>query len=108
MNKMLMSVGLAFALAGAGLLPARAQTPAALTGQVTSGEEGPMEGVLVSAKKAGSTVTITVVSDAQGNYSFPAAKLDPGNIRCAFGRSDTISTGRPAWTWPRNSRRNTT
>jgi streptogramin lyase len=78
MNKMLMSVGLAFALAGAGLLPARAQTPAALTGQVTSGEEGPMEGVLVSAKKAGSTVTITVVSDAQGNYSFPAAKLEPG------------------------------
>ena len=78
MNKMLMSVGLAFALAGAGLLPARAQTPAALTGQVTSGEEGPMEGVLVSAKKAGSTLTITVVSDAQGNYSFPAAKLEPG------------------------------
>ena len=78
MNKMLMSVGLAFALAGAGLLPARAQTPAALTGQVTSGEEGPMEGVLVSAKKAGSTVTISVVSDAQGNYSFPAAKLEPG------------------------------
>jgi streptogramin lyase len=78
MNKMLMSVGLAFALAGAGLLPARAQTPAALTGQVTSGEEGAMEGVLVSAKKAGSTVTITVVSDAQGNYSFPATKLEPG------------------------------
>ena len=78
MNKMLMSVGLAFALAGAGLLPAGAQTPAALTGQVTSGEEGPMEGVLVSAKKAGSTVTITVVSDAQGNYSYPAAKLEPG------------------------------
>jgi streptogramin lyase len=78
MNKMLMSVGLAFALAGAGLLPAGAQTPAALTGQVTSGEEGPMEGVLVSAKKAGSTVTISVVSDAQGNYSFPAAKLEPG------------------------------
>ena len=78
MNKILISVGLAFALAGSGLLPARAQTSAALTGQVTSGEEGPMEGVLISAKKAGSTVTITVVSDAQGNYSFPAAKLEPG------------------------------
>jgi virginiamycin B lyase len=77
MNKILISVGLALALAGTGLLPARAQTPAALTGQVTSGEEGPMEGVLISAKKAGSTVTITVVSDAQGNYSFPAAKLEP-------------------------------
>jgi virginiamycin B lyase len=78
MNKILISVGFALALAGAGLLPAQAQTPAALTGQVTSGEEGAMEGVLVSAKKAGSTVTIAVVSDAQGNYSFPAAKLEPG------------------------------
>ena len=94
MNQMLMSVGLAFALAGAGLLPAGAQTPAALTGPVTSGEEGPMEGVLVSAKKAGSTVTITVVSDAQGNYSFPAAKLEPGQSSLRIGRSDTISTGR--------------
>ena len=37
-----------------------------------------MEGVLISAKKAGSTITITVVSDAQGNYSFPATKLEPG------------------------------
>src|SRR6476661_8348737 len=76
MNKILISIGLALALAGPGLLPAQAQTSAALTGQVSSGEEGPMEGVLISAKKAG--VTITVVSDAQGNYSFPAAKLEPG------------------------------
>ena len=37
-----------------------------------------MEGVLVSAKKAGSTVTITVVSDKDGRYSFPASKLEPG------------------------------
>ena len=78
MNKILISVGLALALAGPGLLPAQAQTPAALTGQVSSGEAGPMEGVLISAKKAGSTITITVVSDAQGNYSFPATKLEPG------------------------------
>src|SRR3954452_5755306 len=78
MNKILISVGLAIALAGPGLLPAQAQEPAALTGQVSSGEEGPMEGVLISAKKAGSTITISVVSDAQGNYSFPAANLEPG------------------------------
>jgi virginiamycin B lyase len=44
--------------------PSAAQT--ALTGQVTSQEEGPMEGVLVSAKKEGSNITITVVSDARG------------------------------------------
>ena len=50
----------------------------ALTGLVSSAEEGAMEGVLVGAKKAGSTITVTVVSDAQGRYSFPAAKLEPG------------------------------
>ena len=37
-----------------------------------------MEGVLVSAKKAGSTVTTTVVSDQQGRYRFPRARLEPG------------------------------
>ncbi len=50
----------------------------ALTGQVTSAEEGAMEGVLVSAKKAGGNITITVVSDKNGRYSFPANKLAPG------------------------------
>src|SRR5262249_48248831 len=59
-------------------LPAHAQSPIALTGQVTSAEAGAMEGVLVSAKKAGSTLTIAVVSDAKGVYSFPAGKLEPG------------------------------
>src|SRR5262249_7490238 len=53
-------------------------TSTALTGTVRSQEEGAMEGVLVSAKKAGSTVTVTVVSDAQGRYSFPRARLEPG------------------------------
>ena len=38
-----------------------------------------MEGVLVSAKKAGSAVTVTVVSNEQGRYAFPADRLDPGN-----------------------------
>ena len=57
---------------------------AALTGQVTSAEEGPMEGVLVSAKKQSSTITITVVTDAKGQYSFPADRLDPGNYALAI------------------------
>ena len=51
---------------------------AALTGVVSSQEEGPMEGVLVSAKKTGSTIRITVVSDEQGRYSFPRNRLEPG------------------------------
>ena len=37
-----------------------------------------MEGVLVSAKQAGSTITITVVSDEKGEFSFPASKIGPG------------------------------
>src|SRR5438552_12609135 len=37
-----------------------------------------MEGVLISARKAGATITIKVVSDEQGRYSFPSMKLPPG------------------------------
>src|SRR5207247_7343260 len=66
-----LSAALAAYCAGA---PART----ALAGKVSSTEEGAMEGVLVSAKKAGSTITITVVSDKEGRYGFPAAKLEPG------------------------------
>ncbi len=51
---------------------------AQLSGTVRSAEEGAMEGVIVSAKKQGSTITVSVVSDAQGRYAFPAAKLAPG------------------------------
>src|ERR1700730_11563075 len=78
MKNVLMSVCLALVLLPAGFLPAHAQAPAALSGQITSAEEGAMEGVLVSARKAGSNITVTVVSDAQGNFSFPAGKLEPG------------------------------
>ena len=60
--------------------PGRAEEPhsIALTGRVSSTEEGQMEGVLISAKKAGSTMTITVVSDDQGRYRFPSSKLPAG------------------------------
>jgi hypothetical protein len=56
----------------------RAQGAVALSGQVTSAEEGAMEGVLTSVKKAGATITVTVASDAQGRYRFPATKVEPG------------------------------
>lgn len=56
----------------------------ALTGQVTSSEEGPIEGVLVSAKKAGGTITVTVVTDDQGRYRFPIERLDPGHYELAI------------------------
>ena len=75
----------------------RAQAPSAvaLTGQVTSAEEGPMEGVLVSARRAGAKVTVTVVSDAQGRYRFPAARLEPGQYTLTI-RAPRFDLGGPA------------
>src|SRR4029077_11076736 len=66
-----------------GSMPAaQAQKPAtaALTGRVSSDLEGPMEGVLGRSKREGKTIIITVVSDREGNYSFPASRLTPGKF----------------------------
>ena len=62
----------------------RAAGPTALTGVVSSVDEGPMEGVLVSVRKAGATRTTTVVSDGQGRYRFPRARLDAGSYAVAI------------------------
>jgi virginiamycin B lyase len=72
---------LGFVMAAAVLVAGlRAQSPSsiALSGQVRSAEEGAMEGVLISAKRADSAITVTVVSNAEGRYQFPSAKLPPG------------------------------
>ena len=70
------TVAVTFTLFGAGT---HCSTAAAqvLSGRVSSAEENAMEGVVVSAKKAGSTVTVSVISDQKGNFSFPAAKIEP-------------------------------
>jgi len=61
-------------------LPALAQSQApALEGKVTSAAEGAMEGVVVSAKADGSTITVSVDSDKDGHYAFPADRLAPGH-----------------------------
>ena len=71
---------MAFAIWAVTLQRTDAQTAstAALTGHVTSQEEGAMEGVLVSAKRTGSKITLTVVSDEHGQYSFPRNRLETG------------------------------
>ena len=56
---------------------AHAQAPN-LTGRVTSAAQARMEGVLVSARKTGSTITHTIVSDANGQFDFAPAKLAAG------------------------------
>ena len=59
---------------------AAAQPSVALSGTVSSSEEGAMEGVLVSAHREGSNITVTVVSDASGQYAFPALAIGPGPL----------------------------
>ncbi|PWU09352.1 MAG: hypothetical protein C5B51_06390, partial [Terriglobia bacterium] len=59
------------ALVFAGFALAAGQAPPALSGRVSSQAEGAMEGVIVGAKKAGSTISVWVVSNAQGQYAFP-------------------------------------
>ena len=68
------------------LSPMRAQAAgaAALTGRVTGPDGAALEGVVVSANKYPSTVTVSVVSDPDGRYSFPAAKLAPGHYFLAI------------------------
>jgi virginiamycin B lyase len=59
-------------------LTAQASDPVALSGVVSSQQEGLMEGVVVSARRDGANFTVSVVSDAKGKYSFPRSHVDPG------------------------------
>ena len=60
------------------------QAPAALTGVVSSAAEGTMEGVVVTAHKDGSIVSVSVTTDAQGRYAFPENRLEPGHYNLAI------------------------
>jgi len=66
-------------LSAGGIAAVQAQSAPTLTGLVSSADEGPMEGVLVSAQAAGSPMSMTVVTGADGRFSFPADKLTPGH-----------------------------
>jgi virginiamycin B lyase len=57
----------------------------ALSGRVTSPQGTPMEGVLVSATRVGSTITTTVVSNREGDYEFLASSVGPGPYRLEIG-----------------------
>jgi streptogramin lyase len=83
MRRILLATTALLALACAGTGVARAADPT-LTGRVSSREEGAMEGVLVSARKNGSTISVTVVTDAEGRYRFPSGKLEAGHYTLAI------------------------
>jgi streptogramin lyase len=75
--------------------PQAAAAGAALTGTVRSAEEGLMEGVLVSAKRVGSTITTTVVTNAEGAYAFPRARLEPGQYQVSIRAVGYVPQGSP-------------
>ena len=54
-----------------------------------------MEGVLVSARRDGSPLTVTVVTDATGRYGFPADRLAPGHYALTI-RAIGYELSRPA------------
>lgn len=92
-------------LAAPSLAQTGADKGAALTGIVTSAQEGAMEGVLVTAKRDGATISTTVVTDEKGQYRFPAARLPAGHytlkIRAegydlASGNAADVASGKAA------------
>src|SRR5215467_10220949 len=94
-----------FLQTAAGPLHGQVPPPSVLSGQVTSMEEGPMEGVVVSAKKDGSTISISVLTNNQGRFAFPSERLDGGHYtlkaRAAGyeldgGRAADVSAGHEA------------
>jgi virginiamycin B lyase len=60
------------------------RVPAAIAGQVSSPAEGAMEGVVVTARKDGSIVSVSVITDAEGHYAFPESRLAPGHYTLAI------------------------
>ena len=70
--------GVLVALASQTELAPRPQVEGSVSGQVTSAAEGSMEGVVVTAKREGSTIAVSVISDAQGRYRFPPGRLEAG------------------------------
>ena len=83
MYKLFFTITLASIVAGVmSLAPteliAQSSDSIALSGIVSSQKEGLMEGVVVSARRVGANFTVSVVSDAQGKYSFPRTHLEPG------------------------------
>lgn len=77
-----------------GVSGASAQGASALTGTVTS-PTGALEGVLVTAKKDGAKIAVTVVTDEKGRYSFPANRLEPGKYNLKIRATGFFASGRP-------------
>src|SRR5215469_2649888 len=68
------------------------QAAAALIGHVVGPDGTPLEGVVVTAARPSSTITVSVVSGADGSYRFPTNKLAPGQYFLSIVPPASIST----------------
>ena len=107
---------------------AASETAPAIAGHVTSQADGAMEGVVVTARAAGpesagacsgktaepaagarplscalprSVVSVSVISDAKGDFHFPAARLSPAVTRSPSAPSAMSLPRRPEPMWLR-------
>jgi hypothetical protein len=94
MNRIVLLAGIA-AVTLVSASGGHAQSPAGISGTVSSSQEGAMEGVIVTAKRVGSTISISVVSNEQGHYAFPAERLEPGHYNIKIRATGYIADGRP-------------
>jgi len=69
-------LGAVWAIASLGTTTGHAAGELLLTGKITAAAGGPMEGVIVSARRYGQTFTTSVYTDTAGEYYFP--HLDAG------------------------------
>jgi len=81
-RQQLVAAGVGLAVLGALTQPLRvrldAQPSLAIRGRVSSADEPAMEGVIVTAKKADATIATSVVTNARGEFQFPATRLEAG------------------------------
>src|SRR5207237_5367034 len=77
---------------GAAFVPAQA-ADVVLSGTIASASGQKLEGVTVSAKREGTTITTSVYTDESGNYYFPPLESGKYNIWAqALGFETTKST----------------
>ncbi|MGE5537814.1 MAG: carboxypeptidase regulatory-like domain-containing protein [Gemmatimonas sp.] len=90
---------LSFIVAAATMLAtmsaAVAEDAVPLAGRVASADGGAMEGVVVTAIPDGGNIRVSVVSDAEGRYRFPATKIAPGRYTLDV-RAGGYALARPA------------
>ena len=87
---------LLLAAAAPALFAASGANAQAITGTVSSTQEGAMEGVIVTAKKDGSTISTSVVTNEKGQYAFPADRLEPGHYTIKIRATGYFAGNRPS------------